>query len=81
MNIKLLDVVFYNKNGQPHSAPVLSIVTVENAHDNWASTKQQKAVFQPMGPSGKLYFTVHGIVTPEEIQHVEPGPGLVIKTP
>lgn len=70
-NIGLGDIIFYLKDSRPHSAKVLSILTVQNAHDEWAHTKEQKQLFQPFGPSGIYYVTVHGVVAYSEVSDVD----------
>jgi len=57
--LKVGDLVWYLCDGKPHSAPILSIRTVENAHDDYAHTSEQKLTYQRFGPSGAAYATVH----------------------
>jgi hypothetical protein len=69
--VQLGYIIHYVRNDKPHSAPVLTRMTVENLHDDWNSTKEQRATFQPAGPSRIVYFTVHGMVQEDEITKVE----------
>ena len=72
MHAKLGDFIHYLRETRPHIAPVLTVVTVENAHDDWASTEEQAHLFQPFGPSGKVYCTVHGMVEAKDVLEVVP---------
>ena len=62
MTIKPGDLVWYLGENGVYSAPVQSIMTVENVHEDWACTKEQKEAFTPFGPSGTFIATVHGIL-------------------
>ena len=53
-------VIHYMRDNRPHSAPVLARMIVENAHDDWASTPEQVALFTPFGPSRAVYATCDG---------------------
>ena len=57
--MKLGDVIWYVLDGKAHGAPILSVMTVENAHDDWAHTDEQKRTYQRFGPSRTAYATVH----------------------
>lgn len=70
MKAKLDDLIHYFRENRPHSARVLSIVTVENQHDGWNATKEQRALFQPLGPSGVYYCTADGIIPEAEVTKV-----------
>lgn len=59
--MKLGDVIYYMVKSKVHSAPIVAVVVVENAHDNWAHTNEQLMTWQPFGPSGTRYATVHGV--------------------
>ena len=56
-------VVFYMLNNVIHSASILSRMCVENLHENWAITKEQKELFTPFGNSRILYATTHGFIS------------------
>ena len=62
MTIKPGDLVWYLGEKGVYSAHVLSIMTVENAHEDWACTKEQKEAFTPFGPAGTYVATVHYIL-------------------
>lgn len=62
---ELDQLIFYYKDNRPHSAKVLTRMCVENAHNDWTSTPEQKALFTPLGPSRKIYCTVHGEIEEE----------------
>ncbi|MEE9539959.1 MAG: hypothetical protein V3V85_00515 [Candidatus Thorarchaeota archaeon] len=55
-------LIFYMKDNRLHSAEVTSIMTVDNEHDDWTHTPEQKETWQPFGPSGEFYGTCHGII-------------------
>ena len=54
--------IFYIRNDRIHSAKVLARIFVENAHDDWNCTDEQKALFTPFGQSREAYATCHGFV-------------------
>jgi hypothetical protein len=60
MKFELDQLIYYFRNNKIHSAPVLCRVCVENLHDDWAHTEQQKYTWQHFGPSGVRYYTCHG---------------------
>lgn len=53
-------VVWYLDENKVHSAPVLSRMCIDNHHDDWACTNEQKEVFQRFGASTVKYATIHG---------------------
>lgn len=61
--IKLDQTVWYMNDGRIHSAKILAIMTVDNLHEDWAHTTEQKELFTPFGKAGTYYATVHGIFT------------------
>lgn len=63
--MKLDQMAYYLKDNRVHSAPILSIMTVENLHDDWDSTEAQVNTFTPFGKSGVFYNTCHGIISQE----------------
>lgn len=58
--------IFYLRENRVHSAPIMCRSIVENKHDDYASTPEQKAMWQAFGPSGIRYSTCHGLVMHEE---------------
>ncbi len=46
MKYKLGQTIFYMLDNKVHSAPVLSRLQVDYTHENWASTAEQKGLFQ-----------------------------------
>jgi hypothetical protein len=63
---ELEQTIYYMRDSRVHSAPVLSRMSVENTHDEWAHTKEQKDLFTHFGPSGIFYYTCHGLVSSVE---------------
>ena len=63
--LKLEQLAWYFKNNCVHSAPILSIMTVSNLHEDWACTDVQKQLFTPFGIDGVFYGTCHGIMNAE----------------
>lgn len=61
--LKLDELAWYFKDNSVHSAPVLSIMRVENLHEGWAHTDIQKELFTPFGRSGTFYATCHGVIS------------------
>lgn len=59
--------VWYILENKIHSAPVLSIMTVENEHEDWAHTKEQKELFTRFGPAGVFIATVHTTLSAEKV--------------
>jgi hypothetical protein len=53
-------LVWYMCDGRVHSAPVLSIQTVQNLHEEWAHTNEQKHTFTRFGTARTDVATVHG---------------------
>lgn len=66
-NPKLGQLVWYMLDGKVHSASVLSVMTVQNAHDDWAHTKEQKHTFQRFGESRTMIATVHATLDATEV--------------
>lgn len=62
MKYELEQTIFYIMDNVVHSAPVLSRMCVENAHDEWISNEEQKDAFAPFGFSGIKYSTCHGTI-------------------
>lgn len=54
-------VVYFMLNNEVYSSKIVSRMIVENAHDDWACTEEQKEMWQPCGPSTVKYATVHGL--------------------
>lgn len=59
---ELNQLIFYVRNDRIHSAPVLSRMIVENAHENWVANKEQSELFTTFGPAQEVYATCHGSV-------------------
>jgi len=66
MKFKLNQTIHYLLENRPHSAPVMSRMTVDNAHDDWASTDEQKEAFTPFGESRVVYGTCHGLIEEQD---------------
>lgn len=67
MKYDLEQLIWYMCGGHMCSADVLARSIVENAHEEWASTKEQKSIFTPFGVAGVLYATTHGVFKQEEV--------------
>lgn len=67
MKYNLEQLIWYMSEGNMCNAKVLARTTVENAHEDWASTKEQKSLFTPFGVAGVFYATTHGIFKQEEV--------------
>ena len=63
---ELGEIVHYIIDGKPHSAPILSLMIVKNAHEDWASTDVQRDIFTPFGKSRVVYATCHGQIDESE---------------
>lgn len=66
MNYELNQLIYYMRDNRPHSAPVLARMRVDNLHEDWACTKEQRNLFTPFGPAGVYYSTCHGLVREDE---------------
>lgn len=66
MKFELNQTIYYMRGNKVHSAPVNSRMVVENAHEDWARTDEQKKSWMPFGEAGVFYFTCHGHVNEEE---------------
>ncbi|MEN6622928.1 MAG: hypothetical protein ABFD50_15440 [Smithella sp.] len=83
MKFKIGDVVYYMGIGSDeiphiHQATITSLCHVENKHEDWASTQEQKQTWTPFGQAGNFYATCHGVLpeerlfaTPEEVAEAE----------
>lgn len=63
---ELDQLIYYLMDNKICSAPVLSRASIQNKHDDWNSTDEQKSTFTPFGKSGIFYGTCHGIVNEED---------------
>lgn len=52
--------IYYLRNDKLHSAPILSKMIVENAHEDFASNSLQKEIFTRFGNARIVYATCHG---------------------
>ena len=59
---KLGEVVYYMIDNIAHDAPILSIMIVQNAYEDLASTDVLKDIFTPFGMSRVVYATCHGLI-------------------
>ena len=77
--MKIGDTIYYMRENRLHSAPILSKITVENMHEDWISTDEQKEMFAPYGSEGTRFFTCHGEVHENEayVSHAELFKGLL----
>lgn len=55
-------IIYYMKDNRPHSAPIQARMIVNNLHDDWDCTKEQRGLFNPFGKAGVMYSTCHGLV-------------------
>jgi hypothetical protein len=67
MKYELGQTIYYMLDNKLHSAKVLARKCVENAHDDWACTKEQRSSFTPWGPSGVVYKTCHAEVIEDDV--------------
>jgi hypothetical protein len=67
MKFELNQTVYYLMDSRVHSAPVVSRMVVENAHDDWSHTPEQKRAWQRHGPSRVSYVTVHGEIAEDKL--------------
>ena len=58
---ELDQLIYYIDNNFIHSAPVLSRKYVDNLHENFDSTDEQKRMFNMFGKSRIYYKTCHGV--------------------
>jgi hypothetical protein len=65
MKYELGQIVYYMMDGRPHSAPILSRMKVENAHEDLVHTDAQKGLFTQLGKARVLYATCHGQIEEE----------------
>jgi hypothetical protein len=63
MKFNINDTIHYMHYNKPHSGLVLARMAVENMHNDWAYTSEQRKVFQPFGESGVYYATNEGIIS------------------
>ena len=64
---ELEQLVHYMEDNRPHSAPVLSRMMVENAHEDWVATNEQANLLTPFGKGGAFYSTCHGIYSENDL--------------
>jgi len=67
MKYELGQVVYYMINNKVHSAKILARMLVENLHDDWACTPEQKKLFTPFGHSSVHYATCHALLLESEV--------------
>lgn len=66
MKFELLQTAYYLKDNKVHSAPVLSRIFVENAHEDVVATSEQANFYMRFGGACILYSTCHGTVREED---------------
>lgn len=59
--------IYYFRDNRVHSAPVLARMIVDNLHEDWAHTAEQKDLWTPWGKGGVYYRTCHGIFEHREV--------------
>lgn len=62
---ELDQLIFYMIDSKVHSAKVLSRMGVDNLHEDFDSSKEQRETFQQFGKTGVLYGTCHGAIKAE----------------
>ena len=60
LKYELEQVVWCLRDNKVHSAPVLSRMYVDNAHEDWNSGPGQKQSFIRFGQGRIVYATIHG---------------------
>ena len=63
----LEEIVYYLVDNKVRSAPILSRMLVDNLHDDWASTNEQKLTWQYFGPSIISYRTIDGVFAEHQL--------------
>jgi hypothetical protein len=63
---KLNQDIWYMRENRPCCGTIWTVCNVQNSHDAWAHTNEQKDTWQHFGPSGIIYVTAHGLVKEEE---------------
>ena len=58
----LKKTIYYIRNDHICSAPVLSRMIIENAHEDWVANKEQSELFTLFGPAQEANATCHGVV-------------------
>jgi hypothetical protein len=64
---ELGQVVYYCIDGVIHSAPIYTRMAVENLHDDWNATSEQRRIFTFLGNSCIKYRTMHGLFNETDI--------------
>lgn len=59
--------VYYLMDNQLCSAPILARMIIENLHDDWDATKEQREAFNPFGHSVLCYATIHGVLDESDL--------------
>lgn len=63
----LNQTIFYMIDNKIHSALITSKAIVENEHDSWDNTPEQRVSWQPFGKSGVYYTTCHGTFNSDKV--------------
>jgi len=66
MKYELGQTIYFMLNNRLHSAPVQCRMKVENQHEDWACTNEQRSLFVAFGPAGVFYNTCHGVIKEED---------------
>lgn len=64
--MNLGQTIYYLRNDKLHSAPILSKMIVENAHEDFSINSLQKEIFTRFGDARIIYATCHGEVNDNE---------------
>ena len=67
MKYELDQIVFYIADNKICGAPILARMYVDNLHEDFAHTKEQRELFTPFGLSGVFYATCHGIIQEDNV--------------
>jgi len=60
--MKIGELAFYMMDNRLHSATIVAKMIVENEHEDWVNTFEQKKLWMPFGKAGTFYATTHGII-------------------
>ena len=62
MKFELGQTIYFMYDNKIYSAPVFARMKVENVHEDWTSTEEQRKTFTPFGVTGEFFATCHGTI-------------------
>jgi len=63
---ELGQLIYYIMDNEICSAPILCRMCIENAHEDWIATNEQRKLFALFGEGGIYYSTCHGIISEDK---------------